>query len=485
MRLIIRYTCVLISVLFTFIQFGCNSAKKNSPPPNIVFILADDLGWPDVSCYGQDLWNTPGIDRLAKEGIRFTNAYAASPVCSATRASILTGKYPHRLSFTGITPHMAEGTQYKLPDNAEVYAAYMKKTLSANTSTFAYELRNAGYSTCFIGKWHLGGTKNQAKEMGFDHIHHFDPSNSQFRFNENGRFTTDLKGDAAIKFLEESKDKPFFMFFSANAVHTKIAASEDYINHYKEQGLPEKGPWNATYAGFVQHLDDNVERILDKLDELKISRNTVVFFFSDNGGRGLNISKNDPLRGGKGQLYEGGIREPLIIRWPDVIPSGKKIDVPVMSMDFYPTFLDIAGLDLQPENHKDGISLLPILKNDRKIDADRDKFFWHHPHYSSVAVPHSAIRMKDWKLIKYYTSYRRVWDSEKNKAIELQSAPLIELFDLKNDFRESKNLSSEHPEIVKELKKELEMHLDELNAEMPKKNPEYDPSKPQKGLFVY
>ena len=450
------------------------------PRPNVVFILADDLGWSDVSCYGQKLWETPHIDRLAREGMLFTDAYAASSVCSPTRASILTGKYPHRLHMSGILAQNAR--PYKVPNNAQVLPPRGIVKLDDKEVTLAEAFKEAGYRTAMVGKWHVGGNAETAKQQGFDDV---------FRFSNNGqsriigdRFETDLKAEEAEKWMEANRETPFFLYFSTNAVHTRITAQKHYIDGFLKKGLPPRGPWNATYAGFVKHLDDAVGRLLDKLKDLGLADRTSVVFMSDNGGRGLNISDNAPLRGDKGNLYEGGIREPLIIRWPGVTKPGSVCTVPVISTDFYPTLLDMAGIPLRAEQHLDGVSIAPLCRGNAV--PNRNTLFWHHPHYSTTAVPCSAVRQGDWKLVKFYSDYQRLWQPDGKgggNVVETRDPALLQLYHLKEDLGEQNNLASQMPEKVRELHNLLLEHLRRTKARPPIKNPDYDPSKPETGTY--
>lgn len=443
--------------------------------PNILFIMADDLGWSDVSCNGQPPWQTPNIDQLAREGMRYTNAYASSPVCSPTRASLLTGKYPHRLGMTGILEMV--GKQYKVPDNAAVISPETDGQLPRGEVSLASALREGGYETCMVGKWHIGG---QAKDYGFDAPLMFTNGNGQRRFVD-GEYFTDKQAEAAIQWMGEKRDRPFFLYFATHAVHNPFVVSQTYLKQNLARGLPAKGPWNATYAGFVRHLDDAVGRLLTTLDALNLTQDTLVIFYSDNGGRGLDISRNDPFRGAKGNLNEGGIRVPMIIRWPGRVKAGTISDTPVITTDFYPTLLECASLPLRPAQHRDGISFLSLLEGATKLD--RDPIFWHMPHYSTVAVPSSAIRSGDWKLIEYYSGYRRDWDDQKQIVIERHTPARAELYNLRNDPYEHENLASQQSEIAAVLKQRLDEHLKTTGARLPPANPAYDPQKPEKRIF--
>ena len=462
------------------LQIAVCEADQPEQKPNVVFILADDLGWSDVSCYGQTLWETRHIDRLAREGMRFTDAYAAGPVCSPTRASILTGKYPHRLHMSGILAQNAR--PYKVPGNAQVLPPRGIVKLDDEEVTLAEAFKEAGYRTALVGKWHVGGDAETARQQGFDDV---------FRFSNNGqsrivgdRFETDLKAEEAGKWMEANRGRPFFLYFSTNAVHTRIAAQQRYVNHFLHKGLKPKGPWNATYAGFVKHLDDAVGRLLDKLDELELADRTIVVFTSDNGGRGLDISDNAPLRGDKGNLYEGGIREPLVIRWPGVVKPGSVCRTPVISTDFYPTLLDMAGLPRRPQQHLDGVSLATLCRGETALD--RTELFWHHPHYSTTAVPCSAVRQGDWKLVKFYSDYQRVWEDDgegSGRVIERRDLELLQLYNLKEDIGERDNRAPKMPRKVGELHSLLQQHLGQVGARLPIENPDYDATKEETGTY--
>lgn len=436
--------------------------------PNVVFILADDLGWSDVSSYGQTLWETTHIDRLARQGMRFTDAYAAGPVCSPTRASILTGKYPHRLHMSGILKQNAG--PYKVPNNAQVLPPRGIVKLADREITLAEAFKEAGYRTALVGKWHVGGDEATARQQGFDDLCRFSSDN---RIVGDRRLETGRKAEEAGQWMEANHEEPFFLYFSTHAVHTPIAAQEHYVERFLGKGLKPKGPWNATYAGYVKQLDDAVGHLLDKLEELELAERTVVVFTSDNGGRGLDVSDNAPLRGDKGNLYEGGIRVPLIVRWPGVAKPGSVCTAPVISTDFYPTLLEMAGIALRPRQHLDGVSIAPLCRDDATFA--RDAMFWHHPHYSTTAVPSSAVRRGDWKLVKFYSDYQRVWQHDGKgggKVVETRDPALLQLYDLRQDVGEQNDLASQMPQKVAELHKLLLEHLRRTKARLPARNPE-------------
>ncbi|MHC4518985.1 MAG: sulfatase, partial [Planctomycetota bacterium] len=378
--------------------------------PNFVFFLIDDLGWADLGCYGSTFYETPNIDGLAAEGMRFTEAYAACPVCSPTRASIMTGKYPARL---GITQWIGG------PNEPTAYRHYMP----LEEVTIAEALREAGYATGFVGKWHLS-TRDETRHtyypdrQGFDvniggdwsgapptYFYPYEKRNRKLESmppgGEKGEYLTDRLTDESLKFLEANRDRPFLLYLSHYAVHTPIeskkALTEKYAAKAKkvlEGDRPEARPVygryktrmvqdNAAYAGMVQSVDESVGRVMKKLEALGLERNTIVIFMSDNGGLSTvgreGPTCNLPLRAGKGWLYEGGIREPMLMKWPGVVEAGSVCDEPVTSTDFYPTMLEMAGLPARPQQHVDGVSLAGLLKGEGT--PKREAMYWHYPHY--------------------------------------------------------------------------------------------------------
>ena len=463
---------------------GC-SIKSKGTKPNFVFFLIDDLGWNDVGCYGSTFYETPNIDRLAKEGMRFTDAYAACPVCSPTRASILTGKYPARLNITDWIPG-ADPKNRKLLGTKDLHQLPLKEV------TIAEELREAGYATGFFGKWHLGDNGYYPEQQGFDvnkgghwagqPASYFSPyKNKRKKWDvpgleggEEGEYLTDRLTDESIQFIESNKNKQFLLYLSHYAVHTPIQSkpeltekysqkseqmpktdSPDYVQERESQSKQKQD--NPAYAGMVQSVDESVGRILDKLEELKLLDNTIIIFMSDNGGLSTLPKKRKsptsvvPLRAGKGWLYEGGIREPMIIKWSGFVKANSECDVPVTSTDFYPTMLEMAGLQLKPEQHTDGKSLVPLLKQNG--DLSREAIFWHYPHYhGSGSKPSAAVRAGDYKLIEWFEDGS------------------VELYNLKNDIGEKNNLTEKMPQKAEELKNMLHNWQTEIGALKPKPN---------------
>ncbi len=452
------------------------AARVVAGPPNVVFILADDLGANDLACYGSDLHETPRIDRLAREGVRFTQAYAMS-VCSPTRASLLTGKHAARLHITTWREAAASPTQDKplLPAAAITDLPHSEKTV-------AEFLKGAGYLTFHVGKWHVGDAGHSPETMGFDlnlggthwgapttYFHPFSgPSGSsgEFRYvpglglGKPGDYLTDRLTDEALKLIDESGDRPFFLNLWQHAPHTPIEAKAEAVKHFERKIKAGRHHQNATYAAMIQSLDENVGRILDRIQERGLTDRTLVIFASDNGGYtnpfrgGKPPTDNWPLRSGKGSLYEGGIRVPLIVRLPGVTPAGTTCDVPVTCADFLPTILEICGENPQRTGKIDGLSLLPLLKNPRAPFARRDLFF-HYPHYYFNTTPVSAVRSGDWKLLEYFEDGH------------------VELFNLQDDPGEQTDLAARQPERAAQLRERLHAWWKETDAQLPQKNPAF------------
>lgn len=436
-------------------------------PPNFVFILVDDLGWRDVGYYvgygynGSTYYETPNINRLARQGMRFTDAYAACPVCSPTRASIMAGKYPARMHLTDwIHGHEDPDAKLIIPD----WTHYM----STEEVTIAEALKAAGYATGHIGKWHLGDDpsywpENQGFDVniggwkpGYPSGGYFSPyDNPTLPDGPEDEYLTDREGMEAEKFIEQNKDRPFFLYLAHYAVHIPLQAKQDIIDKF-EAKPPSPEHDDAIYAAMIQSVDDAVGRILDKLEKLKIDDNTIIIFMSDNGGL-LGPTDNTPLRGGKSQAYEGGIREPMIIKWTNVIQAGAVCSEPVISTDFYPTILEMADLPLKPQQHRDGVSLVPLLKQTGTLD--REAIYWHYPHYhiNNPYGPFGAIRKGVWKLIEYFENMS------------------VELYNLNDDLGEQNNLVATNPAKAFELRDMLYTWRASVDAQMTTPNPEYQP----------
>ena len=433
---------------------------------NVVFILIDDLGWRDPGCYGSDLHETPHIDRLAREGMRFTDGYAACPVCSPTRASIMTGKYPARLHLTNYL--VGRRTRKGSP----ILPADYRHFLPLEEVTIAEALKAAGYATCHIGKWHLGGASRFWPEhQGFDiniggcgsgmPRSFFWPrwkGNPPIQGRRPGEYLPDRLAEEAETFIRGHADKPFFLYLAHYAVHIPLQAKKAMVASYRKKLKPGLVHKNPIYAAMVQSVDESVGRVLRTLDELGIAGRTAVFFMSDNGGLSVRegpntpATSNAPLRAGKGYLYEGGIREPWIVRWPGVARPATTCSVPVTSVDFYPTILEMTGVPGDPKHHVDGESIVPLLR--RAGTLKRQAIFWHYPHFSNQGGrPGAAVRQGRYKLIERYEDGR------------------LELYDLEADIGETTNLADKMPQKAAQLHKLLRQWLRDVDANMPKPNP--------------
>lgn len=459
--------------------------------PNIIFILIDDLGWRDLSCYGSTFYETPHLDRLAAEGMLFTDAYAACPVCSPTRASIMTGKYPATLGITDWIDwagwiHPVRGRLVDVP--------YLKE-LSRSETTIATLLRAAGYATWHVGKWHLGGEGHYPEDHGFEvniggchfgapHSGYFSPyAIPNFADGPDGEYLTDRLTDDAIGLLRDrDPDRPFFLNFWHYAVHTPIQAPAPMIEKYVakaaalgidqstalEEGEPfpteHKGHLRVTrrrfqsdpvYAAMIENLDWNIGRLLTAIDTAGIGDNTIVLFTSDNGGLATaegSPTCNAPLAEGKGWMYEGGTREPLLIKWPGVTAAGSRCSVPVTSTDFLPTLLQMAQAPIATTLPVEGVSLEPLLRGQTALD--RAAIFWHYPHYGNQGgTPGSAIRAGDYKLIEFFEDGR------------------LELYNLRTDLEEQRNLIHEESGLGEQLHQMLQQWRAAVEAKIPQPNP--------------
>lgn len=459
-----------LTILWLLFAAATSSLAAAGEKPNVVIIFVDDLGWADLGCYGSRFYQTPHIDRLADGGMRFTQAYSASPVCSPTRAALLTGKYPARIGLNDFIP----GEPHPRKDKVQPPASLQQLPLAE--TTLPELLRDADYRTAAIGKWHLGGTGFEPQQSGFDVAvggfergsvkSHFAPYQRERQLPglENppaGQYITDRLTDEAIAFLEQNATRPFFLYLSHYAVHTPIQAKPEMTAKYEAAAKPSGWQRNPVYAAMVESVDASTGRVLAKLDELKLADNTLVILTSDNGGlvtsgqpTRLPATSNAPLREGKGYLYEGGIRVDLIVRWPDRVPPGTTCDVPTSTIDLPPTIAAVCGVEF-PEPI-DGVNILPLLEGGKQLS--REALFWHHPHYSPQGGrPSGAIRAGDFKLIEFYENGRR------------------ELFDLARDVGEHRNLIDSQPEVADRLAAMLAAWRQETGAAMPGPNPNFVP----------
>ena len=454
------------------------SATAAARPPNILFIFIDDMGWRDVGFMGSTFYETPHIDRLARGGMIFTDAYTNAPNCAPTRACLMSGQYGprHGVYTVGSSARgRAKGRRLIPIEN--------NTTLPAEKITLAESLKRGGYATCHLGKWHLGGRPDTKPEgQGFDvnaggnHAGHprsyFSPyRNPDLPDGPKGEYLTDRLTDEAVRFIDAHRDGPFFVYLSHYAVHTPLQAKKELIEKY-EKKEPSGGHDHPVYAAMIESVDQGVGRILKRLDDLDLAENTLVVFFSDNGGcggyeelgiQGPEITTQAPLKGGKGTLYEGGIRVPMAICWPGHVPAGTRCDVPVIGVDFYPTLLEVAGAEPPPDYPLDGESLVPLMT--QKGALKRDAIYWHFPAYLQGGAstwrttPGGVIRSGDWKLIEYFEDGR------------------LELYNLREDIGETTNRAEREPAKAKALHDRLVAWRKETGAPVPtKKNPTFDPS---------
>jgi arylsulfatase A-like enzyme len=453
---------------FLFVgSLHCIRAQDKIQKPNIIFIMADDLGWGELGCYGNSFNETPNLDKLASEGLKFTQAYASAAICSPTRVSFITGQYPARVGITDFLPAKTD----RWLDPAKYF-------------TVNEALSTGGYHTGMFGKWHLDTdyetNKGGPKAHGFDEVigtetkyiadgDYFFPYDkiSSFTAGKENEYLTDRQSSEVQEFIKRNKDKPFFAYLPFYSVHTKLDAPEALVRKYKDKfdakygkGEAAKmyGPSNIRHEGdhtdnpyiaaMLERIDAGVGQIMKTLEETGLAKNTLIVFFSDNGGPG-KYSNNGHLRAGKSWLYEGGIRESLIMRWPGKIKPNTISDVPVCSLDFYPTFIEVAGVKNKAGNILDGVSLLPLIT--KNTTPARETFFWHYPSETGKWKPRmaSCVRKGDYKLIQFYLDKR------------------YELYNVKDDPSEKNNLVQSMPGKVDELKTILEKWKKDVNAEEP------------------
>jgi arylsulfatase A len=521
--IIMNFRFYTLLFLLAPIFYSCTEQKQQA---NIVFFLVDDLGWMDVGCYGSSFYETPNIDRLAEEGVRFTSAYAACHVCSPTRASIITGKYPASINLTDWLPGRRD-----FPFQ-ELLNVKISQHLPYDIPTLPEVLKENGYQTAIFGKWHLGEDSTSTAHQGFDfHLPDWNrgwPKNGYYfpydmkglEEGNTGEYLTDRMSKEAIKYIERNKDKPFFLYLSHFAVHDPIEGRPDLVEKYQRKltamNAPDSDPYilegkpgianpvsrsdqnqllndeaydgykifpnqsvkikqhqdNVQFAAMVESMDESMGRVLDKLKELNLEDNTIVIFYSDNGGMSAAnfydpkrvipeeeldqafSTSNLPLRGAKGWIYEGGIRVPLIIKWPGSGLQKMICDVPVTSPDFFPTILDMVGINSQ-NIASDGLSIAPLVQGEKELD--REAIYWHFPHYSNHGMqsPGGAIREGDYKLLDYFDS------------------GTVQLFNLRNDIGEQNDLSKIEIELTMELKAKLDRWRIDINAKMMRPNPNY------------
>jgi arylsulfatase A-like enzyme len=449
--------------LLCLLSLPAAARQESGAPWNVVLILGDDLGWRDLGCTGSTFYETPAIDRLAAQGMKFTGAYSACNVCSPTRAGIMTGKYPARLHTTNFFGGNRRGSL--LPPT-------YRQSLPTEETTLAEAFRQAGRRTAFAGKWHLGGKGSLPADHGFDVS--IGLATKPAGGPADDPHTATMISTQAAAFIEETKDKPFFLYMPIHSPHVPLKTRPELLEKYKAKAAalpPHSGPRevvagpgfkaralqdHAVYAGMIQEMDEAVDRVLKKLDELKLADRTIVVFTSDNGGLATaegSPTCNLPLRAGKGWNYEGGHRIPWIVRMPGRVAAGSECSAPVISQDLYPTLLELAGAPVPKDQAIDAVSLVPLL--DRKGSIPDRPLFWHYPHYSNQGGrPGGAMRAGSYKLVEFFEDSR------------------VELYDLSTDPGEERDLAAAQPERAAELTRRLHSWRDSVGAQMPTPNPE-------------
>ncbi len=484
----IRFLSGLHFLVF-FLLIG-ETRSEQAPPspakPNIILFLVDDMGWMDSSVYGSRYYETPNMERLARQSIRFTNAYAANPLCSPTRASLMTGKYPARLRFTTPGGHRpALKSEPDVRDNRPHFRAQLvgsRRHLPLDETTIAEAARDLGYQTCFVGKWHMGrDPAHWPDAQGFDlNIGgtgapgppggYFDPyKNPKLPNRREGEYVTDRLTDETLDYLDQHADSPFFLCLWHFAVHGPWGHKEEITRRFRDKTDPRGKQGNPVMASMLASMDESLGRVMDKLDQLKIADNTILLFVSDNGGNvhsnveGKTPTHNAPLRKGKASIFEGGTRVPMMIQWPGVTRADTTSPALVSSIDFYPTLLEMMGGTPRPGQVIDGVSLVPLLQDGSPLE--RDTLFCHFPHYTPAVdnIPATSVRQGDWKLIRFYCA-------------EDDFSDRLELYNLKDDIGETRNRASEFPERVQALNAMIDQHLAHVDALVPGRNARFDPA---------
>jgi arylsulfatase A len=442
-------TSALIATFFPLALAGvlrAADATDSKSKPNIVFILADDLGINDLGCYGRNDHHTPNLDRLASQGMRFACAYTAQPICSPSRAAIMTGKCPARLNLTNYLPGRADAPSQRL------LQPRIEGQLPLEEVTIAELLQQAGYATGLFGKWHLGGRGFGPEEQGFDVV--VEPAANTEPTSDSGGKGEFAITSAAAKFIEAHRDRPFFCYVPHNNPHIPLAAAPELVERHRDAFQP-------TYAAMIETLDESVGKLLATIESLGLAQRTIIVFTSDNGGLhvlespGTPATYNRPFRAGKGYLYEGGLRVPLLVRWPGVVKRGQSCPTPILLTDLVPTLLEAAGVDpAKTVGPLDGMSMVQLLRGE--LPPERT-LYWHFPNYTNQGGrPAGAIREGDWKLVEQFEDGR------------------IELFNLAQDIEESKNLAAAEPEKADKLHRKLQDWRSSVGARMPEPNPDFD-----------
>ena len=457
--------------LTRLLLFASTTCAAESVKPNVVLILADDLGWTDLACFGSDLHETPALDQLAREGMKFTQNYSACTVCSPTRSALMTGKYPARTHITDWIPGA-------MPENPKLLVPDWTKYLPLEETSIAKVFKASGYATASIGKWHLakvGTNEGYPESHGFDlNIAGTDKAQPSTYYapwriptltpdGKDGEYLTDRLADEAVKFIERSQNKPFFLYLPHFAVHLPLQGRTDLSEKYEKKIRAGLNHRNAAYAAMTESLDTAVGRVRAKLKELQLTERTIVIFTSDNGGR-VPTTSNIPLRLGKASAYEGGVRVPLIVSWPGVTKAGTVSDAPVITMDLFPSLVEMAGLPASAARTAvDGVSIAPLLRGDPQ--PTRGPLFWHYPHHQHYqlggAMPYGAIRSGDFKLVEFFNDMH------------------VELYNIRDDLGEKNDLAATQPQKTAELRARLHAWRQDVSAQMPTPNPKHDPSRPE------
>ncbi|WP_430931164.1 sulfatase [Saccharicrinis sp. 156] len=485
---------IILFPVVMFLLFSCQNQppKKALKKPNVLFILVDDYGYTDCSVMGSKYYETPNVDRIANEGMIFTDGYAACRVCSPSRASIISGKFPARHGITDWIGAKTGEAWSKKGRATQLLPPEYKHTLALEYTTLPEAMKEAGYKTFFAGKWHIGGKGSWPEDHGFDinkggwdagspHGGYFSPyKNPNLENGPDGENLSMRLANETVDFIKNNQDTAFFAYLSFYAVHGPIQTVQEKWAKYRDKaeamGIAETGfkmghflpirqsQDNPVYAGLVEAMDDAVGVVLDALKEMNLDENTIICFTGDNGGvvaGDAYATSNFPLRGGKGYQFEGGIREPFFINVPG-LGNGQRCNTPVSGTDFYPTLLELVGAQLKPEEHTDGVSLVPLLKGE---SIEERPLIWHYPHYGNQGgEPSSVIREGDWKLIHYYEDGHE------------------ELYHLKDDLGETNDLASENSERVKQMSTKLFEMLNEMGARFPAKDPTWTAEREKKHL---
>jgi len=466
-------TLLIVSVAISFTGCDLNTLKSNSKKPNIIFILMDDLGWPAISSYGNQYVETTNIDKLALEGMKFTQAYV-TPQCTPTRAVIMSGQHTANNRMWHVTP------KYYFPYQYMKEPEYLQD-LPRETFTIAKALKKEGYRTAIFGKWHLNVYgpdgyytrlfEENAHYYGFDEVDPLtEPSEYQAYTDKGVEFLT----NQTINFIERNKNIPFFIYLSHHTIHGPILAPDTLVQKYLDLGYPEEGVNHAEYLASIEHFDNSIGRIMQKLEATHLDENTIVIFTSDNGGVD-NYFSNSPMRYGKGSPYEGGIRVPFIVKWPKKTSKGKINHTPIHAIDFYPTLLEMAGGNPSQYDFLDGLSLVPELTGTGKLE--RRTLHWYMPLYDRLtysewaATPAAVIRKGNYKLIKFFGDYIDTSEGYKKHV----PGRRIELYNLADDIAEEKNLSESNTALAAQLEQELDEWIASTGAGLPTVNEHYNP----------